>query len=423
MLVLDELPGPGDYARKINAGYRHTSDELLFLAADDVHFHPGWLAAATARLQGTVHVVGTNDLGNPEVIAGRHATHSLVTRRYVDMLGTLDQRAQVLHEGYPHEYVDNEFVQTAIARRAFAHASDSVVEHLHPHWGKAPTDDLYDQHAERMKAGRRVFLERAALLRNETALAPVLEHPALRSVTVITASLPSRSSVLADAVASVAAQTAPCAHLIAVDASSTVAEARNRLVAAATTEWVAFLDDDDLLDPDHLDTLLEHAGDADVVIPYCRFDGPPLPEKFCNRPYDRRALRQHGIFPITVLARRQAVLDAGGFGGRWEDWDLWNRMADAGARFVTVPKATWTYRTSTADRRTDRLQAAPRDRGRRVHRRARRLHRRHHRVRRREPARHDRASSHQRRQRRRRLPRVAARAVRSVRLRARPSGR
>jgi glycosyltransferase involved in cell wall biosynthesis len=178
-------------------------------------------------------------------------------------------------------------------------------------------------------------------------------------VTVITASVPRRASLLGDAVLSVAAQTAPVAHLIGVDASRGVAEVRNSLIEAAQTEWVAFLDDDDLLDYDHIATLWKHRHDSDVVIPHCRFDGPPLPAGYCNRPYDREVLAEHGIFPITVLARRRAILDIGGFPTEgWDDWLLWNAMADNGARFVVVPQETWTYRTSTTDRRTHTLQGA-----------------------------------------------------------------
>lgn len=158
--------GHGDYARKINAGYRATDEQLLFLGADDLHFHSSWLDRATQRLTNRIQVVGTNDLGNPTVIAGRHATHSLVTRKYCDERGTIDEQGLVLHETYPHEWVDSEFVETAKARRAWAFAGDSIVEHLHPHWGKAPTDSLYDAHAARMDAGRRIFSRRRRLWRS-----------------------------------------------------------------------------------------------------------------------------------------------------------------------------------------------------------------------------------------------------------------
>lgn len=181
----------------------------------------------------------------------------------------------------------------------------------------------------------------------------------MRAVSVITPSIPSRRELLVEARRSVADQTVPVHHLIDDHPDRPVAEKRNRLIRAADTEWVAFLDDDDLLDSIHVETLLGH--DADVVVPFCRFSGPPLAPVNCcagyyNRPYDRDDLRQHGIFPITVLARRDAILGAGGFGdGIYEDWDLWNAMADAGATFEVVPTVTWTYRRTGAGRSRPRL--------------------------------------------------------------------
>lgn len=156
-------PHPGDYARKINAGYRHTTEPLLFLGADDLLFHPGWFEAAVAKLDDGIGVVGTNDLGSQRVMRGEHATHSLVTRDYADQYGTIDRRFEVLHEGYPHEFVDDEFVATAKHRDAWAFAEDSHVEHLHPSWGKAPMDDMYAQQSARMAVGRRVFRARRHL--------------------------------------------------------------------------------------------------------------------------------------------------------------------------------------------------------------------------------------------------------------------
>lgn len=164
LLVLDEPPTGGDYARKINAAHRASNEPLLFLGADDLAFHPGWLERAQARLDTPgVHVVGTNDLGNSRVVAGEHATHSLVTRWYVDHHGTIDEPGKVLHEGYEHEFVDDEFVATAKKRAAWAFAADSIVEHLHPLWGKAPTDPLYDDQARRMRIGRRLYRRRSHL--------------------------------------------------------------------------------------------------------------------------------------------------------------------------------------------------------------------------------------------------------------------
>lgn len=161
-IVVDWPPGDGDYAKKVNAGYSMSDEPLLFLGADDLAFHAGWLEAACARLDPGIGVVGTNDLGNRRVMRGEHATHSLVTADYA-ALGTIDEPGRILHEGYVHEYVDDELVQTARHRGAWAFAADSVVEHLHPLWGKAPSDALYDAQGDRMARSRRLYEKRSAL--------------------------------------------------------------------------------------------------------------------------------------------------------------------------------------------------------------------------------------------------------------------
>lgn len=157
--------------------------------------------------------------------------------------------------------------------------------------------------------------------------------------------------------ASVADQTSPpAAHLIAVDyAARGPAVLRNELARVAPSEWLAFLDDDDWLDPIHLEALLSLAGEADVIYPDVRFDGPPLPRRYLPGPFDRDALRDHGCFPITLLCRAERFWSVGGFpeGARYEDWALWNLLADAGARFAFLPAVTWTYCTAHAGRRTD----------------------------------------------------------------------
>jgi len=87
----------------------------------------------------------------------------MIRRRYADDLGTIDEPGKILHEGYPHEYVDDELVETAKARDAWTFAAGSVVEHLHPSWGKAPRDALYNAQRRRMEDGRRVYLRRRKL--------------------------------------------------------------------------------------------------------------------------------------------------------------------------------------------------------------------------------------------------------------------
>lgn len=154
-------PG-GSYAHKINCGAQTTTEPLIFVAADDLGFKPGWLEAAEAMLTEGIGVVGTNDLGSPRVMAGEHATHSLVTREYAAQ-GTIDDSSKLLHEGYHHNFVDDELVATAKHRGAFAFAADSHVEHFHPFWDKGEMDEIYQLGQAQFRFDRRHFLRRQHL--------------------------------------------------------------------------------------------------------------------------------------------------------------------------------------------------------------------------------------------------------------------
>jgi hypothetical protein len=144
VIVTDWPSGPGDYQKKINLGVRESSEPFIFSGADDLHFHPGWAEAALYIAdRDQVGMVGTDDLGNQSVRAGRHSTHSLFARWYVEQCGTVDEPGKIYHEGYGHQHCDVEAYETAIARGCFSFAADAKVEHLHPFWKKGETDETY----------------------------------------------------------------------------------------------------------------------------------------------------------------------------------------------------------------------------------------------------------------------------------------
>ena len=155
----------GQYAKKLNHAITLTEETWLFLGADDLAFHPGWLRAAIdVHIATGARVIGTNDLGNATVIRGEHATHSLVHRDYIEQ-GTIDDPSRLLCELYDHNSVDVEFVETAKMRGEFAFARDSRVEHLHRLWGKAPIDATYRKGLRNATADRRLMLSRRHLWR------------------------------------------------------------------------------------------------------------------------------------------------------------------------------------------------------------------------------------------------------------------
>lgn len=149
------------YAGAINTAVEMTTHDYLFIGADDLHFHDGW-ADPLLDLAQRYGLVGTNDLHNPEVLAGEHATHYLVTRAYAN-LGTIDGHEPLLHEGYTHNYCDTEAIVTAKHRGQFRPCLDSVVEHLHWAWGLAGIDDTYNKGAKHVHADQALFTSRAHL--------------------------------------------------------------------------------------------------------------------------------------------------------------------------------------------------------------------------------------------------------------------
>ena len=152
---------PGTFAEKVNYAYKLTREPWLFLVGDDVRFQQGWLDHAQQASRDGAHVIGTNDLHNPRVVAGEHATHLLVRRAYVDERGaSLDGPGVVLHEGYGHWFCDDEAVTVAKDREVWAFAPGAKVEHLHPLWGLAEMDDTYRIGADRADADRALFESR-----------------------------------------------------------------------------------------------------------------------------------------------------------------------------------------------------------------------------------------------------------------------
>ena len=150
------------YAGAINTGLEATTHAHVFLGADDLHFAPNWHEPLLALAAEGYGLIGTNDLHNPDVAAGRHATHYLVTREYAER-GSIDDASVFLHEGYRHNYCDTEAVETAQHRGAWAPCLASVVEHRHWLWGHAPMDSTYAKGRDTEPADRALFLSRRHL--------------------------------------------------------------------------------------------------------------------------------------------------------------------------------------------------------------------------------------------------------------------
>jgi glycosyltransferase involved in cell wall biosynthesis len=179
-----------------------------------------------------------------------------------------------------------------------------------------------------------------------------------RDVTIIIPHIPVRPNALAKAVKSAAVQTIrPTDIIIATDIKREgAATTRNRALDRATTTWVAFLDDDDVLYPNHLEVLLDHAEetDADVVYSGCDVVNPllggqiPVKEEWgrFGKPFDGNLMRKKSYIPVTSLVRTdeaQKARFAPPPGSHYEDWGFYLRLLDMGAVFSHVAEITWLW--------------------------------------------------------------------------------
>jgi glycosyltransferase involved in cell wall biosynthesis len=144
------------------------------------------------------------------------------------------------------------------------------------------------------------------------------------------------------------------------------AKTRNRGIELASAHWIALIDSDDEWMAVHLERLLDVAErtGADIVYPgyvvangtdplFVTIDGEKVsPFGLEWSPDHEKTLRESNNFiPVTVLARRELLLDVGGFkpfpwadpNNPCEDWSTWCACLDAGAKFVHAPVRSWIW--------------------------------------------------------------------------------
>jgi glycosyltransferase involved in cell wall biosynthesis len=163
-------------------------------------------------------------------------------------------------------------------------------------------------------------------------------------ISVITATIPSRTALLSQAITSVAEQTLqPLEHLIAVDLHRNGGGAtKNRLIESARGKWIAILDDDDILKSNHLEVLFDNAEGADIIASYA--EGPGY-TRWYNVPFDPENLKRGNNVGHNALIRKELFDRIGMFGSEHGyDWTFWARAYAAGATFRVVPTVTWVYR-------------------------------------------------------------------------------
>ena len=140
-------------------------------------------------------------------------------------------------------------------------------------------------------------------------------------------------------------------------ANAGVAAARNAAITAATGQWIAFLDADDVWNPGKLAQQLEVAGCevADVVYTNAQNFGQPEhvgelrlnPDTMPRGDVFADLVMENFVTLSSLMIRRKWFGTEQVFNPKLngvEDWDLLLRLSAAGAKFAVLPEALVRYR-------------------------------------------------------------------------------
>lgn len=131
-----------------------------------------------------------------------------------------------------------------------------------------------------------------------------------------------------------------------------LSSARNTGIMNATSEWILFLDSDDVLKPnclERMEQVIQGNPEADIIAPSFKEFGIRDTEIILKDKPTIEDFKLNNMIPYFSAIRRSALLEVGGYSPRmiygYEDLHLWFNLLSRGKKLVTIPEMLVLYRT------------------------------------------------------------------------------
>lgn len=146
---------------------------------------------------------------------------------------------------------------------------------------------------------------------------------------------------LTRAVQSILNQTRPVELIVVGDnQKSGAGPTRNRAMQSVRTEWVGFLDDDDVLFPNYAQEMAEHFNHADLILSRILMKGGShggyVPDSSITKPEELKRGEAGMSFTVKTELARQFPFQNEFEAGNGEDWLFISAIRDAGYKVMLL---------------------------------------------------------------------------------------
>lgn len=146
-------------------------------------------------------------------------------------------------------------------------------------------------------------------------------------------------------------------------ANKGLASARNTGIMNATGEYCFFLDADDKLLPNAVETIVKVINqnpDADVIAPSFKCFGVNDQEIILMANPTLEDFKKGNRLGYCAAIKRSVLLEIGGYSSRmeegYEDLHLWINLLSRGKKIITIPEVLWMYRIKKQSMYTKAIQ-------------------------------------------------------------------